>query len=314
MAVYRVTDAQLTALADAIRAKSGGEEALVFPQGFLQAVSALETGVSAEAPYAEYTVNAAGAVKRVKLFGFTSVPDYFFYGCTALEDVDWSQSPNLTHIGVRAFYGCTALRMTALPESLTTLAERAFESSTVALTALPESVTSIGPRAFSGCSSLAISALPANLTAISDYAFSNCGNITVSALPAGLTSIGTNAFASCKKITVSLLPAGVASVGALAFYGCTSIVNMEIAAEVLGTGTKIFQNCTGLQNVWIRSSCETITAASAAYSQFYGCAGALAIFAEPGSKPAGWGDYFNRTGTGGGTTAAVVWGQTARPW
>lgn len=32
---YKVTSAQLTAIADAIRAKSGGESALVFPDGFV---------------------------------------------------------------------------------------------------------------------------------------------------------------------------------------------------------------------------------------------------------------------------------------
>lgn len=44
MAAYRVTDAQLTALADAIRAKGGTEDPLLFPGGFLQAIGAIEAG------------------------------------------------------------------------------------------------------------------------------------------------------------------------------------------------------------------------------------------------------------------------------
>ena len=44
MAAYRVTDAQLTALANAIRSKSGTNDALQFPGGFLQAIRAISGG------------------------------------------------------------------------------------------------------------------------------------------------------------------------------------------------------------------------------------------------------------------------------
>lgn len=44
MAAYRVTDAQLTALANAIRSKGGTNEALQFPNGFLQAIRAISAG------------------------------------------------------------------------------------------------------------------------------------------------------------------------------------------------------------------------------------------------------------------------------
>ena len=44
MAAYRVTDAQLTALANTIRSKGGTNEALQFPGGFLQAIRAISGG------------------------------------------------------------------------------------------------------------------------------------------------------------------------------------------------------------------------------------------------------------------------------
>ena len=37
-------DTQLTSIADAIRAKTGGSDSLVFPDGFLQAIAAIEAG------------------------------------------------------------------------------------------------------------------------------------------------------------------------------------------------------------------------------------------------------------------------------
>lgn len=50
MAAYRVTDTQLTALADAIRAKGDTTEPLLFPGGFLQAIGAIEAGGAPASP------------------------------------------------------------------------------------------------------------------------------------------------------------------------------------------------------------------------------------------------------------------------
>ena len=44
---YLVTDAELTAVADAIRAKGGVSGRLVFPAGFVSAVAAIPTGGAA---------------------------------------------------------------------------------------------------------------------------------------------------------------------------------------------------------------------------------------------------------------------------
>lgn len=44
MANYKVTDTELTALADAIREKGGTSAALEWPSGFISAVNALPSG------------------------------------------------------------------------------------------------------------------------------------------------------------------------------------------------------------------------------------------------------------------------------
>ena len=71
MAQYVVTDTQLTALADAIRAKAGIVGTLEFPSDFITAVGAIETGYSWE----EVTISTAGAVTQAldpgKLYHFT---------------------------------------------------------------------------------------------------------------------------------------------------------------------------------------------------------------------------------------------------
>ena len=122
MAAYRVTGAQLTAVADAIRAKGGTGAPLTFPAGFIGAIGSLAAGGgnSAAEPYVEYTLNEEGKITAAKLVGFTSIPDRFFYQQTALTSVDFLQSPNITAIGNYAFYGCTHLALTALPVSALT--------------------------------------------------------------------------------------------------------------------------------------------------------------------------------------------------
>jgi hypothetical protein len=115
-------------------------------------------------------------------------------------------------------------------------------------------------------------------------------------------------------MTIEKIPASVGEIGNGAFSGCTGLVSLEIAAAVLGTGTRIFQACGALEKVWLRSSCETITAGSGTFSPFLSCPAGLLFFAEPTEKPAGWGAFFNRVGTGGATEASVTWGQTTCPW
>jgi hypothetical protein len=129
-----------------------------------------------------------------------------------------------------------------------------------------------------------------------------------------LTSIGYSAFKNCSSLALTLLPSGLTSIGGEAFSGCTSLRNILIACKTLGTGAKIFSGCTGLERVWIRDSCTTISAASAANAPFVNCSTSLKIYAEPSAKKSGWGIYYNRTGSNGGTTATVTFNQTTQPW
>ena len=48
MSEYLVKDTALTAVADAIRAKTGGTDAIAFPDGFATAISEITTGIDAE--------------------------------------------------------------------------------------------------------------------------------------------------------------------------------------------------------------------------------------------------------------------------
>lgn len=60
MANYIVQDTSLAAVADAIRAKTGGGEALAFPAGFVEAVEGIKAGGGEGL---SFSAGAAGEVK-----------------------------------------------------------------------------------------------------------------------------------------------------------------------------------------------------------------------------------------------------------
>ena len=324
---------ELVAIADAIRSKTGGGSALSLSE-MSSAVTNDIKGV--EEPYVKYLTDDDGKIIEAKIYGFTTCPS--FYEMSDLRSVDFSGSPNLTTIPNRCFQNCTSLTLTSLPSGITSIGDYAFQNCTsLTLTSLPSGITSIGGYAFYDCTSLALTSLPSGITSIGSFAFNRCTSLALTSLPSGITTIKSNtfyectslaltslpssitsisqvAFYGCTRLAIDKLPSAITSIGTHAFYGCTSLVNMEIAATKLGAGSKIFYGCTGLKNIWIRSTCTSITASSAANSHFNGCSTSLKIYAEPTAKQAGWHTYFNRTGSSGGTTVTVTYGQTTCPW
>ena len=75
-------DTQLTSIADAIRAKTGGSDSLAFPDGFSQAIAAIEAGGgSGGAKIATGTVIPANDNSITIEHGLGEVPNVFFW-CT----------------------------------------------------------------------------------------------------------------------------------------------------------------------------------------------------------------------------------------
>lgn len=76
MANYIVQDTSLAAVADAIRAKAGGTEKLVFPAGFVEAVEGI-TGGGGAVPACAVSVKGEGGIDAINTplleFGAVSV-------------------------------------------------------------------------------------------------------------------------------------------------------------------------------------------------------------------------------------------------
>lgn len=173
-------------------------------------------------------------------------------------------------------------------------------------------ITSIGAYAFQQCAELALTSLPSDVTVIDNNAFQGCKKLELTALPADITTIGQSAFNGCTKLNISYLPDSITSIGKVAF-AATGIVNLEIACD-LGTDTRILWNSAYIKKIWLRNTCTTITTTSSSYGICANATSTATFYAEPSSKPAGWGNYFNYTASDNTTIATVVYEQATKPW
>ena len=110
-------DADLTAVADAIRAKGGTSEALAFPGGFVSAVETIQTGGGDSHEIEDLFVTRGERTEEYVNDRVTAIGNNAFYGYSGMKCA--MSFPNATSVGGTAFYacGCTSL---SLPKISTT--------------------------------------------------------------------------------------------------------------------------------------------------------------------------------------------------
>ena len=225
MAARIVQTQSLTAVADAIRAKTGGNASLVFPTGFTDAIAGIGGGSSTEllAALINRTLTSCTVPD-----GITEIPERsVFYHNPLIETVVLPSS--VTSIGEYAFANCTALENFTFPPNL----------------------ASISTSAFSGCASLPAIILPNSCRTIGNNAFYQCTSATVIRVSSGISNIASSAFRGCTAATSVTIPQGVASIAASAFQDCTRLTSVEIPSTVTSIFQYAFQGCSALQTVRI---------------------------------------------------------------
>ncbi len=129
---------------------------------------------------------------------------------TTLDDVSFIQrtikkiviSNGVTSIGSSAFSGCSSLTSVTIPSGVTSISSSAFYGcSSLTSVTIPNGVTSIGSSAFSGCSSLTSVTIPSGVTSIGPNAFRSCESLTSVTIPISVTSIDFNVFMNCNSLT-----------------------------------------------------------------------------------------------------------------
>ena len=216
-------------------------------------IDEIETG-GGETPTKGYVINewnSNGYPTDITTYGYTTIPEYFFFNNVTNGNFKYSTNINLnneiTSIGQYAFCNCTNL----------------------ALTSLPSNLTSIGQYAFCNCTNLALTSLPSNLTSIGQSAFYNCTNLAIKSIPSGVTQIRNyNSFGYCTSLVqismenVTYLNGASNNVGT--FIQCTGLKKVWIGSAITnsGLGRYVFSGCTNLETMYIdlpRATVEAFT-------------------------------------------------------
>ena len=165
-----------------------------------------------------------------------------------------------------AFYGCTALTEIALPDTLTSIEDSAFErcsSLTRVLNLENTKVTSIGTNsAFKGCTALTEISLPASLTSIGQNAFGVCSSLArvLNLENTKVTRILNGAFNGCKSLAEIALPDTLTRIGQYAFMGCKLLaraVNFE-NTQLTSISDELFRNCLSLTEIALPAGVTSI--------------------------------------------------------
>ena len=172
-----------------------------------------------------------------------------------------------------AFRNCSGLTSITIPDSVTSISERAF-SDCKGLTSVTigNSVTSIDKFAFSGCSGLTSVTIGNSVTSIGYSAFEKCSSLTSVTIGNSVTSIGMYAFSGCTGLTSITIPDSVTSIGNSAFRDCTGLTSITIPDSVTSIDNSAFRDCTGLTSITIPDSVTSIY-----NSAFLGCTGLTSI-------------------------------------
>ena len=238
MAEYLAKSEDLTAVADAIRAKGGTDAQLAFPGGFVGAVQAIPAGV---------TITDGIVVKERDADGYATVVDFYGhqirveqFGCQYEADnpfrrlVKVNAKQAVTAIGPRAFHNNVNLQ---------TLTGVDFGA-----------ITSIGGRAFFNAQRLALGDV--DLTLVTKYPedgiFQNCGGITKLTVHAN-GNIHYNLCNKCSSLTDIVIDGsvffteGVVDSGYSALGRNTALVNCKIGnvgKPCTRTSKTTFSGCT----------------------------------------------------------------------
>ena len=208
-----------------------------------------------------FTVDDNGKLKIKDNVSKNALPStvYIPGECTEIGDDIFKNNSKIKKIKFDATYEEDGVKKDA--EGVSTIAEGAFQSSTLEEIDLSTTkITAIPNKAFRN-SSLSKITLPASVTVIGDSAFEN--TLLTSVASSYVTELKEDAFLNCKKLT-SVNFAKLEVIGDSAFSGCTSLASgMDFATTITDIGTSAFEGC-ALVNVNLTqlSSLKTIDTAA----------------------------------------------------
>ena len=195
------------------------------------------------------SIKITGEINDVDVIGIRNMSN--------LRDLDISGT-NLMELLKSSFQELTNLKKVVLPNTLTSIGERAFKESGLQSIEIPASVETIENNAFEGC------------TALTTVTFEKGSQ---------LKTIGSGAFQASSLQSIEI-PASVDTIESAAFYNCEALtsVTFEKGSQLKTIGSGAFQ-ASGLQSIEILASVETIE-----NNAFKGCKALTTVTFEKGSQ------------------------------
>jgi len=254
----------------------------------------IPNSVTSIGSYAFFNCSALTSVTIGK--GVTTIGSYAFRVCSALTviDVDPDNSIYASIDGVLYDKNITTLVIYpggssgpfTIPNSVTSIGDYAFASSSITSVTIPSSVTSIGNNTFAYCPSLASVTIGNGVTNIGYNSFYHCTALTSIDLPESVTSIGNSAFAysgltsinipgsatigystfAYSNLTSVTIGFGVSSISTYAFQYCSALASIVIPEGVTSIGDYAFYHCSALTSIYVPDSVTSIGGSAFAYS------------------------------------------------
>ena len=257
MSAKIVQDSSLTAIADAIRAKTGKSASIQFPTEF---VSEIES-ISGDTP-----IPSDG---KSRIFcNFThenSLTPMLGLGVNGSVDVDWGDgSAHDTLTGTNSSTLVTVTHTYATTGEYTIILAPSSGTSYSFM-----GVNNYGSRViFKSTTTVANAQRPYNSAIrkiyvgtgalIGNYAFNHCYALEKVVLPDGITNLGTNAFHNCSSLRSISFPEEITSIGSASFQNCNSLLEVNIPSGISAIPNSAFQNCYVLQDITIPDGVSTI--------------------------------------------------------
>lgn len=182
------------------------------------------------------------AVTEIGRFGHEGSPNLY------LEEIIIPDS--VTTIGERAFEECGSLISIEIPSSVTSIGNKAFYKCVNLLKiVIPDSVTRMGYQAFYGCRNLASVQISQNLSNIEFDSFYGCISLSDIVIPSSVKAIGSGAFSGCTNLKNVTISDGVTRINGEAFLGCNQLTDIVVPNSVTSIGKDAFAQCRGIKSI-----------------------------------------------------------------